>query len=123
MEGGKWKESTWCLEKQDQVGGRSGQIKQDGFTFDIGPTFFLYPPVIEKIFDQCGFDFWTEVPAKKLDPLYRLVFENRGHLDAKGNIKAMMDEIAKLAPDDAPSLQRYMDDNRKKLEIIMIVSG
>ena len=97
------------LEKQGQVGGRTGQIKQDGFTFDIGPTFFLYPPVIEDIFERCGFDFWAEVPMKKLDPMYRLMFENRGQLDAKANIKAMMDEIAKLAPDDAPALQRYMD--------------
>lgn len=105
------------LEKQDQVGGRTGQIKQDGFTFDIGPTFFLYPPVIEKIFDACGFDLWSEIPMKKLEPMYRLVFENRGHLDARGNIKAMMDEIAKLAPDDAPALQRYMDDNREKLKL------
>ncbi len=104
------------LEKQDQVGGRTGQIKQDGFTFDIGPTFFLYPPVIEKVFAACDFDLWEEIPMKKLDPMYRLVFENRGHLDARGNIKAMMDEISRLAPDDAPALQRYMDENRQKLE-------
>ena len=42
------------LEKLDRVGGRTGQILQDGFTFDIGPTFFLYPPVLERIFAQCG---------------------------------------------------------------------
>ncbi len=104
------------LEKQDRVGGRTGQIKQDGFTFDIGPTFFLYPPVIEKIFDTCGFDFWSEVSMKKLDPMYRLVFENRGHMDARGNLKAMMDEIARLSPGDAPALERYMNENRQKLK-------
>ncbi len=104
------------LEKRAQVGGRTGQIKQDGFTFDIGPTFFLYPPVIESIFERCGFDLWSEVPMKKLDPMYRLVFENRGQLDAKANIGAMMEEIAKIAPNDAPALQRYMDDNRRKLQ-------
>lgn len=104
------------LEKRNQVGGRTGQIKQDGFTFDIGPTFFLYPPVIENIFKRCGFDFWAEVPMKKLDPMYRLVFENRGYLDAKANIGEMMEEIARIAPNDAPALQRYMDENRQKLE-------
>ena len=31
------------LEKEDQPGGRTGAIRRDGFTFDIGPTFFLYP--------------------------------------------------------------------------------
>ena len=56
-----------------------------------------------------------EVPMKKLDPMYRLVFENRGYLDAKANIGAMMEEIARIAPDDAPALQRYMDENRQKL--------
>ncbi|MGI9480739.1 MAG: phytoene desaturase family protein [Hyphomicrobiales bacterium] len=104
------------LEKLDRVGGRTGQINQDGFTFDIGPTFFLYPPVLERIFTQCGYNLWDEVPMKRLDPLYRLYFENRGALDARSDLDDMVAEIAKLAPSDAGNLRRYMQDNRKKLE-------
>ena len=104
------------LEKRDRIGGRTGQIKQDGYTFDIGPTFFLYPPVLERIFRQCGFSLWDEVPMKKLDPLYRIEFENRGHLDARSELGAMREEIARLSPADAQNLERYMVENRKKLE-------
>ncbi|MGI9372923.1 MAG: phytoene desaturase family protein [Hyphomicrobiales bacterium] len=104
------------LEKRDRVGGRTGQIKQDGYTFDIGPTFFLYPPVLERIFSQCGFSLWDEVPMKQLDPLYRIEFENRGHLDARSDVGVMSEEIARLSPNDALNLERYMAENRKKLE-------
>ena len=45
------------------------------------------------------------------------------HLDSKANIKAMMDEIARLAPDDAPALQRYMDENRQKLAADLGIRG
>ena len=104
------------LEKLDRVGGRTGLLKRDGFTFDIGPTFFLYPPVLEKIFAQCGLNLWDEVPMERLDPLYRLEFENRGHMNARSNVEDMMAEIARISPEDAPRFQQYMTENRKKLD-------
>jgi phytoene desaturase len=104
------------LEKLDRVGGRTGLIKQDGFTFDVGPTFFLYPPVLERIFEQCGFNLWDEVPMERLDPLYRIEFENRGHLNARSSVEEMMAEIARISPEDAKHFRRYMEENRKKLD-------
>ena len=35
------------LERQPRVGGRTSTIGEDGFRFDLGPTFFLYPRVLE----------------------------------------------------------------------------
>ncbi|MEM0969265.1 MAG: FAD-dependent oxidoreductase, partial [Verrucomicrobiota bacterium] len=39
------------LERRDRVGGRTSTIEKDGFRFDLGPTFFLYPKVLEEIFE------------------------------------------------------------------------
>jgi uncharacterized protein with NAD-binding domain and iron-sulfur cluster len=36
------------IERQSRVGGRTGSIKAEGFTFDIGPTFFLYPRILSR---------------------------------------------------------------------------
>ena len=66
------------VEKHARVGGRTATLEQDGFKFDIGPTFFLYPRVLKEIFADAGYDLDREVPMKRLDPQYRLVFGGGG---------------------------------------------
>ena len=63
------------LEKQDRVGGRTSSLGGNGFTFDLGPTFFLYPRVLEGIFHSVGRNLREEVPMTRLDPQYHLIFE------------------------------------------------
>ncbi len=104
------------LEKQPRVGGRTSPIEGDGFRFDLGPTFFLYPQILEEIFRDVGRDLHCEVPMKKLDPQYRLVFGAGGELLCTSDIERMVAEIAKLAPADAPQFRRFMSYNRAKLE-------
>ncbi len=103
------------LEKMDRVGGRSAAIEQSGYRFDTGPTFFLYPRVLEEIFRSVGYELFDEVPMKRLDPQYRLVFGAGGQLDCTGDIERMEDAVAKFSPADRGSLTRYMRDNRRKL--------
>jgi phytoene desaturase len=104
------------LEKQPRVGGRTSPIEGDGFRFDLGPTFFLYPQILEEIFRDVGRDLHREVPMKKLDPQYRLVFGAGGELLCTSDLERMVAEIARLAPADAPQFRRFMSYNRAKLE-------
>lgn len=104
------------IEKQPRVGGRTSALEGDGYRFDLGPTFFLYPQILEEIFASVGRNLHREVPMKKLDPQYRLVFGAGGELKATPDIERMVAEIAKIAPDDAPQFRRFMADNRVKLE-------
>ena len=104
------------LEKQPRVGGRTSAIEGDGYRFDLGPTFFLYPQILDEIFAACGRDLRREVPMKKLDPQYRLIFGAGGELLCTPDIERMVAEIAKIAPDDAPQFRRFMEYNRVKLE-------
>ena len=104
------------IEKQPHVGGRTSVLEGDGYRFDLGPTFFLYPQILEEIFAAVGRDLHREVPMKKLDPQYRLVFGAGGELNATPDIERMVAEIAKIAPGDAPQFRRFMDYNRVKLE-------
>ncbi len=104
------------IEKQARVGGRTSAFTADGFTFDIGPTFFLYPRVLEEIFKFCGFDLWKELDLRRVDPMYRVAFEDGQYLDAVSGEEPMEREIARLSPADAKNLGRYMQDNRRKLE-------
>ncbi len=104
------------IEKQPRVGGRTSSIEAEGYRFDLGPTFFLYPQILEEIFAAVGRDLHKEVPMKKLDPQYRLTFGAGGELNASPDIDRMVKEIAKLAPADAQNFRRFMDDNRVKLK-------
>ena len=62
------------VERLPRVGGRCSAVEADGFRFDLGPTFFLYPQVLERIFRLVGRDLHKQVPMVRLDPQYRVVF-------------------------------------------------
>jgi phytoene desaturase len=104
------------IESQPRVGGRTSAIEGDGYRFDLGPTFFLYPQILEETFTAVGRDLHREVPMKKLDPQYRLTFGAGGELLCSSDLEKMVAEIAKLAPADAPQFRRFMAYNRVKLE-------
>src|SRR5947199_10585075 len=74
------------LERLDHVGGRTSTLAGDGFRFDVGPTFFLYPRVLEEIFAAAGYDLRREIRLERLDPQYRLVFGGGGELLATPRI-------------------------------------
>ncbi|MEZ6136485.1 MAG: phytoene desaturase family protein [Pirellulaceae bacterium] len=103
------------LEKQNWAGGRTATFEQDGFKFDIGPTFFLYPRVLSEIFASVGKDLKSEVPMCKLDPQYRISFGAGDHLDATPDIELMNQRISEFSPADSGAIYRYLDDNREKL--------
>ena len=104
------------LERLPRAGGRCSAIEQNGFRFDLGPTFFLYPRVLERIFKLIGRDLHAEVPMVRLDPQYRLVFGAGGELDCTPDVSRMAEQIARLAPADAPNLTRYLAENRAKMD-------
>jgi phytoene desaturase len=104
------------LERLPRIGGRTGTIEtDDGYRFDVGPTFFLYPRVLADIFAACGRRLDKEIDLLRLDPQYKVVFEGGGEIEATGDISRMEREIERLSPIDALSFQRFMDDNRVKL--------
>jgi phytoene desaturase len=104
------------LERLSRVGGRSGTIEADGFRFDLGPTFFLYPQVLSEIFARCGWKLEDEIELTRLDPMYHLVFEGGGEIRASADADRLAREIKRFSPDDAAALARFMADNRVKFK-------
>lgn len=104
------------LEKQPRVGGRTSVIESGGYRFDLGPTFFLYPQILQEIYQEVGRDLHKEVPMTKLDPQYRITFGAGGELNATPDLERMVAAIAKLSPQDAQGFRRFMEYNRVKLE-------
>ncbi len=106
-------------ERLPTLGGRSGTLVAETgegrWKFDIGPTFFLYPRILEEVFTACGARMADEVELMRLDPQYSLVFEAGGRIDATPDPVRMEAEIARFSPADAKNFQRFMADNREKL--------
>jgi phytoene desaturase len=101
-----------CLD----VGGRTSTLQLGAYQFDLGPTFFLYPRVLQELFELTGGDLMDEVPMVRLDPLYRLVFGAGEAMDVSSDPATMAREIARLAPADAAGYERFMRSTRAKFE-------
>ena len=105
------------IERMPRVGGRCSAIEEQGFRFDLGPTFFLYPRVLEGIFRVIDRNLWDEIPMVRLDPQYRVLFgSDGGRLDCTPDLDRMAAEVAKLNPADGANVKRFILDNRVKLE-------
>ena len=105
------------FERSSAVGGRNKVFDRDGFKFDLGPTFFHYPEVIEDIFKAIGLDAHEELNLHKLDLNYRLIFGQGGQLDCTSDLDQMTERIRELSGDgNASAFRRYVADNRLKLE-------
>ncbi len=106
------------IERLPIIGGRTSSLEADGFKFDLGPTFFLYPRVLEEIFRAAGTTLRDEVEMIRLGPQYRIQFGAGGKLDCTSDIAAMEKQIAALCPQDAPGFRRFLDENRTKLRLM-----
>lgn len=102
------------IERLPMVGGRTSTIGAEGFKFDLGPTFFLYPQVLKDVFSAAGANLEEEVDLRKLDPQYRIQFGGGGRIDATARSEEMEAQIARISPKDAAGFRRFMDENRTK---------
>ncbi len=95
------------LERLDRIGGRARVFRQDGFTFDAGPTIVTAPQVLEELWEFCGAKLSDDVTLKPMDPFYRLLFNDGSHFDASGDPERQRAEIAKFSPADVPGYERF----------------
>ena len=96
------------LEKLDQAGGRAGVFRQDGFTFDAGPTIITAPYLFEDLWAICGRKLSEDVELRSLDHFYRILFADGRHLDCMRDPAAMKAEIARISPGDVPGYEKFM---------------
>jgi len=96
------------LEKLDAPGGRAYVYRQDGFTFDAGPTIVTAPFLFEELWKLCGRKLSDDVTLVPISPFYRIRFQDGAQFDYSGDPAAMRAEIARFSPDDVAGYDGYM---------------
>ncbi|MEE4108151.1 MAG: phytoene desaturase [Halieaceae bacterium] len=101
------------LEKLDQPGGRASVFKQDGFTFDAGPTIITAPFLLEELWSLCGRRLSDDVDLRPMMPFFRLRFDDGETFDYCGDPEKMRAEVARLSPGDVEGYQRFLKRSAK----------
>jgi phytoene desaturase len=96
------------LEKLDGPGGRAYVWRQDGFTFDAGPTIITAPYLLEELWTLCGRRLADDVELRALDPFYRIRFDDGSWFDYSGDPQQMRAEVARFSPSDLPGYERFL---------------
>ena len=98
------------FEKLDAPGGRAYVWKQDGFTFDAGPTIITAPFMLEELWQLCGKRMADHVTLKPLAPYYRIRFDDGTWFDYSGDEAHMRAEVARFSPEDLPGYERFIQE-------------
>lgn len=101
------------LERLDQPGGRAAVFRQDGYTFDAGPTIVTAPFLFEELWALCGRRMAEDVTLVPMEPFYRIRFDDGDHLDYSGDAAAMRAQIARISPDDVAGWQAFMRESEE----------
>jgi len=105
------------LEKNDQIGGRARQLKKDGFTFDIGPTWYWMPDVFERFFADFGKlpdDYYS---LEKLSPAYSVYFGEADRITIGDTLDKICDAFEAEEPGSSKTLRKFIDKARKNYDI------
>jgi phytoene desaturase len=104
-------------EKNSHVGGRARQLKKDGFTFDMGPTWYWMPDVFERFFADFGHkpsDFYELV---KLNPAYRVYFGTNDYTDIADNPTAIAATFEAIEKGSGAALHDFLGQARSNYDI------
>lgn len=94
------------LEALDQPGGRARVFRQDGFTFDAGPTVITAPWLIEELFALAGRRMADYVELMPVDPFYRILFADGSQFDYVGDEERLLAQVRALSPRDVDGYRR-----------------
>lgn len=105
------------VEKNDQAGGRARRFESEGFTFDMGPSWYWMPDVFDHFFNALDSETQAHYELKRLDPSYRIFFEGSEIMD----VPASMDELYALFEQyekgSSEALKKFLKESEYKYDV------
>ncbi len=111
--------SVTVLEKHDQPGGRARVLHQQGFAFDMGPSWYWMPDVMERFFgrfDKKVSDYFSLV---RLDPSYQVIFSDSEAVSLPADFVALQGLFEEIEPGSGSRLKEFLEEAGRKYEASM----
>lgn len=105
------------LEKLDTPGGRARQLSREGFTFDMGPSWYWMPDIFERYFGQFGKKPSDYYDLVRLDPSYSIYFGKNNEMLVPANLDEYFDMFEKYEPGSTPGLKKFLKESAYKYEV------
>ena len=104
-------------EKNDSLGGRARQLKKEGFTFDMGPSWYWMPDVFERFFtdfDKKPSDYYELI---KLSPAYRVYYGINDFITIADNLEEIVNTFEFIEKGSGKVLKKFMADAKNNYDI------
>ena len=107
------------LEKNLTPGGRARQFKSDGFTFDMGPSWYWMPEVFDQYFEKFGKSVSQYYNLVRLNPSYTVCFGKDDFVNIPASFKELLSLFESLETGSAAKLERFLDEAAYKYKVGM----
>jgi phytoene desaturase len=104
------------LEKQSIPGGRARQLKESGYTFDMGPSWYWMPDVFERYFAQFGKKVTDYYSLERLSPSYRIYWEE-GYSDIPSDLNEFKVLLDSMEPGAGEKLDEFLKEAEYKYNV------
>ena len=107
------------LEKNEQLGGRASRLEVDGFSFDMGPSWYLMPDVFERFFGHFGREPSEFYELERLDPHYRVFWKDGDQVDVLPDREKNKEIFESYEPGAGEAFDAYLEESQRTYEIGM----
>jgi len=105
------------LEKNSIPGGRARKFEADGFTFDMGPSWYWMPDVFDRFFESFGKRTEDFYELERLDPSYRIVWGQDDETDLPADFSAFFEMFERFETGSADKLKKFLDNAEFKYKV------
>ena len=105
------------VEKDKNVGGRANVIKQDGYTFDTGPTILMMTDVLYDTFAYCGKNFDDYISLSQLEPNYQVRWSDGSGVEVSSNLPRFAQSLSKIDPKAPEQFYKFFGEMAKMYRI------
>lgn len=97
-------------EKNPQVGGKMYQIKEEGFTFDVGPTIVMTPDIYREVFELAGRNPQDYIPMKRLDPMLAVTYKDGSHFNLSNDLVSLTNNLESISEEDTAGFLKFLSN-------------
>ena len=105
------------FEKNDQLGGRMRQFEANGFTFDMGPSWYWMPDVFERFYAQFGYTSSDFYELKKLDPGFQIITSDGETVKIPADWAELLELFEQIETGAADKLTAFMREANYKYDV------